>query len=117
MPTFCPWGKGRYAFSGKPHCQIPNRMQEGSDPPLSISKSLKLLQYALNYCTDMASKRVVLDLNAKVKLIDTCEKDKVTMKQIVGKFEIGKTQVYDIMKSKLYIKCEWLTGNGYMKGN
>jgi hypothetical protein len=37
------------------------------------------------------------------------------MKQIVDKFKIGKTQVYDILKSKSDIKREWLTGNGSMK--
>jgi hypothetical protein len=53
----------------------------------------------------MASKkRVVLDLNAKVKVVEASEKDKRTVKQTVGKSEIGKTQVY-----------EWLTGNGSMK--
>jgi hypothetical protein len=46
----------------------------------------------------MASKkRVLLDFNAKVKVVETSEKDKVTMKQTVGKFQIGKTQVYDIL--------------------
>jgi hypothetical protein len=43
------------------------------------------------------------------------KKDKLTMKQIVGKFKIGKTQVYEILKSKSGIKREWLTGNGSMK--
>jgi hypothetical protein len=43
-------------------------MQEGSDPTLVISKSLKLLKYVLSYCIAMApKKRVVLDLTAKVK--------------------------------------------------
>jgi hypothetical protein len=64
----------------------------------------------------MASKkRVVLDLNAKMKVIEASEKDKLTMKQIVGKFKIGKAQVYDILKSKSDIKREWLTDNGSMK--
>jgi hypothetical protein len=57
----------------------------------------------------------VLDLNAKVKVIEASEKDKLTMKQIVDKFKIGKTQVYDILKSKSDTKREWLTGNGSMK--
>jgi hypothetical protein len=91
-------------------------MQEGSDLPLVVSKSLKLLQYVLSYCIAMASKKtVVLDLNAKVKVVEASEKDKLTMKHIVGKFKTGKTQVYDILKSKLDIKQEWLTGNGSMK--
>jgi hypothetical protein len=38
------------------------------------------------------------------------------VKQIVGKFKIGKTQIYDILNSKSDIKREWLTGNGSMKG-
>jgi replication initiation and membrane attachment protein DnaB len=62
-----------------------------------------------------SKKRVVLDLNAKVKVIEASEKDKLTVKQIAGKFKIGKTQVYDILKSKSDIKRELLTGNGSMK--
>jgi hypothetical protein len=59
----------------------------------------------------MASKkRVVLDLNGKVKVIEASKKDKLTVKQIVG-----KTQAYKILKSELDIKHEWLTGNGSMK--
>jgi hypothetical protein len=39
----------------------------------------------------MASKkRIVLDLNAKVKVVEAREKDKRTVKQTVGKSEIGK---------------------------
>jgi hypothetical protein len=47
-----------------------------------------------------SKKRVVLDLNAEVKVIEASEKDKLTVKQIVRKFKIGKTQVYDIVKLK-----------------
>jgi hypothetical protein len=108
--------KCRFAFGRKPHCQISNGMQEGSDLPLVVSKSLKLLQYVLSYCIAMASKkRVVLGLNAKVKVVGASERDKLTMKHVVGKFKTGKTQVYYILKSKLHIKQEWLTGNGSMK--
>jgi hypothetical protein len=60
-------------------------------------------------------KRVVLDLNAKAKVVEASEKDKLTMKQIVGKFKIDKTQVYDILKSKSDIKREWSIGNGFIK--
>jgi hypothetical protein len=60
-------------------------------------------------------KRVVLHLNAKVKVIELSEKDKLTVKQIVGKFKIGKTHVYNILKSKSDIKRKWLIGNGSMK--
>jgi hypothetical protein len=55
--------------------------------PLSIPKSRKLLQYVLTYCIAMVSKkRVVLDLNAKLKVIQGSDKDKLIVKQIVGKF-------------------------------
>jgi hypothetical protein len=57
-----------------------------------------------------SKKRVVLDLNAKVKVIEASEKDKLTVTQTVG-----KTQVYNISKSKSDIKRKWLTGNGSMK--
>jgi hypothetical protein len=63
----------------------------------------------------MASKKVaVLDLDATAKVTGS-EKDKPNVKLTVAKFKIGKTQVCDILKPKLYIKCEWLTGNGSMK--
>jgi hypothetical protein len=39
----------------------------------------------------MASKkRVVLDLNTKVKVIQASEKDKLSVKQIMANFNIGK---------------------------
>jgi hypothetical protein len=60
-------------------------------------------------------KRVELVLNAKVKVIGVSKKDTLTVKQIVGKFKMGKTQVYGILKLESDIKCEWLTGNGSMK--
>jgi hypothetical protein len=64
----------------------------------------------------LASKKdVVLVLTAIVKVTEASKKDKLTMKIIVSKFRIGKTQVYDILKSKSDIKCDWLTGNGSMR--
>jgi replication initiation and membrane attachment protein DnaB len=50
-----------------------------------------------------------------VKVIEVSKKDKLTVKQIEGKFKIGKTQVYNILKSKSDINHEWQTGNGSMK--
>jgi hypothetical protein len=57
----------------------------------------------------------LLELNAKAKVVEASEKDKLTMKQIVGKFKIDNTQVYDILKSKSDIKREWSIGNGSIK--
>jgi transposase len=49
----------------------------------------------------MASKkRVVLDLHTKIKVVEVCEKDKLSVKDIVTKFSVGKTQVYDLLKAK-----------------
>jgi viroplasmin and RNaseH domain-containing protein len=53
---------------------------------------------------------VSLDLNAIVKVIEASKKDKQPIKQIVGNFKKGKTQTYDILKSKSGIKRKWLTG-------
>jgi hypothetical protein len=57
----------------------------------------------------------VPDRNAKVKIMEASEKDKPAVKKIAGKFKIGKTQVYDILKSKSDIKRKWLIGNVSMK--
>jgi hypothetical protein len=58
----------------------------------------------------MALKKIVLlDLNAKVKVI---EADRET---ICRQIKIGKTQVYDILKSKWGTKRKWSSGNGSMK--
>jgi hypothetical protein len=77
-----------------PTAKFLTRCRRANDPPLSILKSLKLLQYIRSYCIAMASKkRVVLNLNAKVKTVEASEKDKPTTKQIVGIFKVGITQV------------------------
>jgi hypothetical protein len=54
--------------------------------------------------TTASKKRVVLDINTKVKVIQASEKEKLTVKQIAAKFNIGKTQVYGILKAKFEIK-------------
>jgi hypothetical protein len=43
-------------------------------------------------------KRVFLDLNIKVKIIKGSEKGKLPVKEIVTKFNVGKTEGYDILK-------------------
>ena len=51
----------------------------------------------------MATKtRVVLDLNTRGK-IHASERDKLSVKQIMKMFNIGKTQVYEILKKKMEI--------------
>ena len=63
-------------------------------------------------------KRVVLDLNTRVKLIHANERDKLSVKQIMKMFNIGKTQVYEILKKKTEILMRWENcGNGKMKGD
>ena len=52
----------------------------------------------------MTSKtRVVLDLNTRVKVIHASKRDKLSVKQIMKMFNIGKTQVYEILKKKTEI--------------
>jgi hypothetical protein len=81
-------------------------------------RSLENCYSTCSYCIAMASKkRVELVLNAEVKVVEASETDKLKVKQTVGKFKIGRTHVYDILKSKSDIKREWLTGNGSQKGN
>jgi hypothetical protein len=59
----------------------------------------------------VSKKSVVLDLNAKVQVIEASKKDKLNMKQTVCKFKIG----YNILKSKSDTQRKWLNGNGSMK--
>ena len=65
----------------------------------------------------MATKtRVVLDLNTRVKVIHASERDKLSVKQIMKMFNIGKTQVYEILKKKTEILMRWENcANGKIK--
>jgi len=52
----------------------------------------------------MATKtRVVFDINTRVKVIHASKRDKLSVKQIMKMFNVGKTQVYEILKSKMEI--------------
>ena len=56
----------------------------------------------------MATKRrVVIDLNTRVKVIHESERDKFSVKQIMKMFNVGKTQVYEILKKKTEILMQW----------
>jgi hypothetical protein len=56
----------------------------------------------------MATKtRVVLDLNTRVKEIHERERYKLSVKQIMKMFDVGKTQVYEILKKKTEILKLW----------
>src|SRR5215469_232985 len=65
----------------------------------------------------MATKtRVVLHLNTRVKVIHASERDKLSVKQIMKMFNVGKTQVYEILKKKTEILMWWENcGNGKIK--
>ena len=52
---------------------------------------------------DESKKRLILHLNTKIKVEEANEKDKLSIKQIVAKFNVCKTHVYEILKQK---KCE-----------
>jgi hypothetical protein len=63
----------------------------------------------------MTSKeKILLDLDAKVN--KASENDKLSVKEIVMKFNNGKTQVTDILKVKSEIEKQWPNcGSGSMK--
>jgi transposase len=65
----------------------------------------------------MATKtRVVLDLNTRAKVIHASERDKLSIKQIMKMFNVGKTQVYQILKKKPEILKRWENcANGKIK--
>ncbi|PNF15387.1 hypothetical protein B7P43_G01016 [Cryptotermes secundus] len=65
----------------------------------------------------MATKtRVVLDLNTRLKVIHVSKQDKLSVKQIMKMFNVGKTQVYEILKKKTEILKQWETcANGKIK--
>jgi hypothetical protein len=55
----------------------------------------------------MATKtRVVLDRNTRVKVIHASERYKLSVKQIMKMFSVGKTQVYEVLK-KTEILMRW----------
>ena len=61
-------------------------------------------------------KRVMLDLNTRVKVMHASEQDKLSVKQIMKMFNIGKTKVYEILKKKTEILMRWENcGNGKIK--
>jgi hypothetical protein len=51
-------------------------------------------------CSHGVQEKVVLYLDTTVKVTEASEKEKVTVKQIVSKCNVGKTQVYTILKAK-----------------
>jgi predicted DNA-binding protein YlxM (UPF0122 family) len=52
-------------------------------------------------------KKVVIDLNTRVKVIHASEKDKFSVKQIMNMINVSKTQVYEILKKKTGILKWW----------
>ena len=58
----------------------------------------------------------MLDPNTRVKVIHASERDKLSVKQIMKRFNIGKTQVYEILQKKMEILMRWENGgNGKIK--
>jgi len=52
--------------------------------------------------------RTALTLPDKVKLIESKETEKLSMKELITKFKCGKTQAYNAIKSKEKIMDEWM---------
>ena len=59
-------------------------------------------------------KRLILHLNTKIKVEEANEKDKLSIKQIVAKFNVCKTQVYEILKKKFELKEHQIIWEKYM---
>jgi len=55
-----------------------------------------------------SKKEVILDVNTKVKLTEANIKDKLTVKEIVAKFNTMKNQMYDTLKAKFKRINQWL---------
>jgi hypothetical protein len=58
------------------------------------------------------AKLYVASLNEKVKVIETKDKDKLSVREIMMWFKCGKTQVHNTLKQKDKIMNKWLQGNG-----
>jgi len=52
----------------------------------------------------MTSKQKTLTLEEKIKVIEEHEKNKRPAKELIVLFKVGKTQIYDILKTKLKLK-------------
>lgn len=48
----------------------------------------------------MSPKRKVLTLKQKINVIETCDREKLSVRDLAKRFEIGKTQAADIIKNK-----------------
>ena len=64
----------------------------------------------------MTSKLKTFTLEEKIKLIEEQEKNKRPAKELTVLFNVGKTEIYDILKNKIKIKDEWVKGTaGHVK--
>ena len=54
--------------------------------------------------SDESTKTIDFTFEYKIKVEEANEKDKLSIKQIVAKFYVCKTQVYEILKKKLKLK-------------
>lgn len=63
-----------------------------------------------------APKKRLLSLKEKMKIIDTLEKTKLSVRALAKKFNIGKTQAAEIAKNRDKIRTKWQSGvNEYQK--
>jgi hypothetical protein len=51
-----------------------------------------------------SKERAMLSFDTKVRVTEAKENDKLTVKQIMTEFRVGKTEVYNILNSKYKIK-------------
>lgn len=55
----------------------------------------------------MSSKRKVLTLKQKIDVIETFNREKLSVRDLAKRFEIGKTQAADIIKNKELLRSKF----------
>ena len=64
-----------------------------------------------------SNKKITLDLNTKMKVIEGSEKENLSVNKLLAKYGVSKTQIYNMLKAKADIKEDWLKSNGPTKRN
>ena len=64
----------------------------------------------------LPSKKIhLLTVNEKVEILELHKNGKVSVKELVKRFQCGKTQIHDALKNKVQIVNDWVAGKGAKK--
>lgn len=64
---------------------------------------------------EMAPRKKLLSLGEKMEVINTSEKEHLSVRKLAEKFSIGKTQAAEIIKNKNNIRLQWQSGSNNNK--